>query len=76
MGASVFLTIDTATSGAEVLKLEKEEAEYLQKNRNLTDLLVKSSSLNSADKEALALGFEKPELVIYISQKEAVAEAR
>lgn len=74
--ASVILTIDTATSGAEIAKLEKTQASLIQENSSITDSLVKSSSLNSADGKAKELGFTQPERIVYISQKEAVAEAR
>ncbi len=76
MVASVILTIDTATSGAEIAKLEKTQASLIQENSSITDSLVKSSSLNLADGKAKELGFTQPERIVYISQKEAVAEAR
>lgn len=74
--SSVILTIDTATSGAEIAKLEKTQAVLSQENISLTDSLVKSSSLNLVDGRAKELEFSQPDKVVYISQKEAVAEAR
>lgn len=73
---SVFFTIDTATGGAEVSKLQKTETTLAQENRVLTDTLVQSSSLKAIDSKAKELGFSQPDKVVYISQKEAVAEAR
>ncbi len=74
--SSVILTIDTATSGAEIAKLEKIQAALLLENSTLTDLLVKSSSLNTVDGKAKELGFTQPDKIIYLSPKEAVAQAQ
>ena len=74
--SSVILTIDTATSGAEIAKLEKTQAALLLENSTLTDSLVKSSSLNTVDGKAKELGFAQPNNIIYLSPKEAVAQAQ
>lgn len=73
---SVFFAIDAATSGAEVAKLQNTQAVLTQANSMLTDSLVQASSLESIDGKASQLGFSQPDKVIYISQEEAVAEAR
>lgn len=74
--SSVILTIDTATSGAEIAMLEKTQSNLIQENSTLTDSLVKFSSLNSADEKAKELGFSQPGNIVYLSQKEAVAQAQ
>lgn len=70
----VFLTIETATSGAQLAQLEQEEAVLTKQNRELSDQLVKASSLTSLGEEAEVLGFKKPSQIIYITEKEAVAK--
>ncbi len=70
----VFLAIETATSGAQVAQLEQEEAVLTKQNRELSDQLVKASSLVTLGEEAKVLGFEKPSQVIYITEKEVVAK--
>lgn len=70
----VFLTIETVTSGAHLAQLEQEEAVFAKQNRELSDQLVKASSLTTLGEEAEVLGFKKPSQVIYITEKEAVAK--
>ena len=70
----VFLTIEAATSGAQVAQFEQEEAVLTKQNRELSDQLVKASSLITLGEEAEILGFKKPSQVIYITEKEVVAK--
>ena len=70
----VFLTIETATSGARLAQLEQEEAALLKRNQELAEQLVKTTSLTNLAEEAEVLGFRKPSQVIYISEKEIVAK--
>lgn len=72
--ASVFLTIETATSGAYLAQLEQEEAGLIKEKRMLNGQIVKASSLLSTGKKAQYLGFKKPSRIIYITEKEAVAK--
>jgi len=70
----VFLTIEAATSGAQVVQFEQEEAVLTKQNRELSDQLVKASSLITLGEEAEILGFKKPSQIIYITEKEIVAK--
>ncbi len=70
----VFLTIESATSGAQIAQFEQEEAVLTKQNRELSDQLVKASSLITLGEEAEILGFKKPSQVIYITEKEVVAK--
>lgn len=71
--ATVFLTLTTATSGAEIAKLEDEEANLVSLNRELSDQIVMASSLSATSEKAESLGFAKPEKVLYISSQSTVA---
>lgn len=70
---TVFLTLTTATSGAEVAKLEDEEAILIRANSELSDQIVNASSLSGTFKKAESLGFSKPEKIIYFSSQDTVA---
>lgn len=70
----VFLTIEAATSGAQIAQLEQEEAVLTKQSRELSDKLVKASSLITLGEEAEVLGFKKPSQIIYITEKEVVAK--
>lgn len=70
----VFLTIEVATSGAQLAQLEQEEAVLTKQNRELSDQLVKASSLITLGEEAKVLGFKKPSQIIYVTEKEVVAK--
>ena len=70
----VFLAIEAATSGAQIAQLEQEEAVLTKQSRELSDQLVKASSLITLGEEAEVLGFKKPSQIIYITEKEVVAK--
>ncbi len=71
---TIFLTIEMVTSGAETAKLEREESILSQENRDLSEKVVKGTSLGSIEEKANELGFAKPEEVIYIGQTQPVAK--
>lgn len=73
-GGIVLLTIETVTSGAEIAKLEKEESILADQNRELSENMVQSTSLDSIEKKAEELGFVKPEKFVYIGREEPVAK--
>ena len=73
MACFVFLTVETATSGAVLAKLENQEAGLLQENSDLKDAVVRASSLNGVEKKSVELGFVKPSKILYISSIEEVA---
>ncbi|HJX58945.1 hypothetical protein A2V61_01260 [Candidatus Woesebacteria bacterium RBG_19FT_COMBO_47_8] len=70
----VFLTVETATSGATLSYLEKQEQNLSRENSDLEDSIVKASSLNGFEKKSAELGFVKPSQILYINGKEEVAK--
>jgi hypothetical protein len=72
--ATVYLTIEAATSGANLADLSQKEAVLIRENDSLANEMVKNSSLNGLGKKAEDMGFVKPQTVIYISEKDAVAK--
>jgi len=70
----VFLTVETATSGATLANLEKQETRLIQENAGLKDEIVRASSLNGFEKKSAELGFVKPSKILYITTTEEVAK--
>lgn len=71
---SVFLTIEMATSGAEVSKLDKTSIEMSNQKRILEENLIKSVSMSQLQEKSSELGFVKPSNLIYISSISPVAK--
>jgi len=71
---TVFFAIEFSTLGAYVAALEKEESDLVREKQDLSNQLINSSSLSEMGEKAEELGFKKPDEVIYISEKEAVAK--
>lgn len=71
---TVYLTIEAATSGAKLAELERKAVELSSENQRLSGDLVRSSSLKDLGEKAEEMGFSKPQEVVYISEKEAVAK--
>ncbi len=69
--SSVFMTIETATSGAEVANLDKTEIELTNQKRALEENLVKGISMSSLEGKSAELGFIKPESLVYVAGNEA-----
>jgi hypothetical protein len=72
--SSVSMTVVTATSGAEVSALQKQEALLSDQKRSLEDTLVKTLSMNDLQEKSIGLGFEKPVNLVYVAPPEAVAK--
>ena len=72
--SSVIMTVVSATSGAEISKLQKEEAKLTDDKRYLENMLVKTLSMNQLQEKSGSLGFGKPVNLIYVTQPEAVAK--
>lgn len=70
----VYLSVETATSGAVLVNLESQEGALSEENKNLKDAIVKSSSLNNLEARTEVLGFVKPARILYITGKEEVAK--
>ncbi len=60
VGIQVLFTIQTATAGAKLAELEREEQGLIKSNQELSRYLVESSSLSEMQKTADELGFNKP----------------
>lgn len=69
----VFLTIQGASTGAQLLVLEEEKLGLVAKNQELSAKLIESTSLLKAGEVAEELGFSQPGETIYIREKESVA---
>jgi hypothetical protein len=72
--SSVFMTIEAATSGAEVVRIEKTQAAISDENRALEETLVKSLSLAELEEKSTELGFVKADNLVYITLQESVAK--
>jgi hypothetical protein len=74
IASSVFLTVETATSGAEVARLDKTTVEMSNQKRILEENLIKGISMTQLQEKSLELGFVKPSNLIYISSISPVAK--
>jgi hypothetical protein len=72
--SSVFMTVVTATSGAEVSTLQKEEIRLSNQKRYLEETLVKTLSTSELQEKSGDLGFIKPINLVYMALPEAVAK--
>ena len=72
--SSVLMTVVTATSGAEVSNLQKEEVRLSDQKRYLEDTLVKTLSTNELQEKSTELGYAKPVNLVYVAPPEAVAK--
>lgn len=72
--SSIILTIETATSGMEMAKLEKTEKELLREQKDLEESLVKSMSLGELQEKSTELGFTKASELVYITPGDSVAK--
>ena len=70
----VFLTVETATSGAVLAGLEGREASLAQENSDLKDAVVRASSLGGVEKKSTEMGFVKPSKILYINGSAEVAK--
>ena len=73
---TIFLAVDSATSGAEISKLEREIYVLEQANREIGQEVIKLSSVSAIDVSAQDLGFAKPEKTVYLTLEAVSAYAR
>lgn len=71
---SILLTIQTATSGVEISKIETKEQQLLATKKDLEESLIKTLSMNELQEKSGDLGFTKPSNLVYISSNESVAK--
>lgn len=67
MVASVFITVESSTSGSEVANLNKVEIQLINQKRSLEESLVKGVSMSGLVEKSAELGFVKPENLVYVS---------
>lgn len=69
---SIFMTIESATSGAEVADLQKKEAGLLSQQQDLQQNLVENLSVNSLQEKSTEMGFTKINNLVYVANAENV----
>lgn len=72
--ANVYLSIDSATSGAEMSYLEDRERSLYEEKNSLSEQLLKTASLKQVEYQAAELGFNKSSSVVYLNTEESVAK--
>ncbi len=70
MLAQVYFTIQTATTGAVLANLERQETELNKMNSDLSEKVISSTSLTAIEEKAQNLGFAQPKQVIYLNTDE------
>jgi cell division protein FtsL len=72
--SSIFMTIETATTGVEIAELEKTESQLLSKKRDLEGSLVKTLSTTQLQEKSAELGFIKAIELVYVTDLKPVAK--
>ena len=72
--SSIFLTIETATTGVEIARLENTGSVLIDQKQVLDGSLVKTLSVAQLQEKGVELGFIKPENLIYVTEVAAVAK--
>lgn len=72
--SSIFLTIETATTGVEVARLEKTESTLIDQKRELEGTLVRTLSATKLQEKSVELGFIKPVDLVYVLTSPPVAK--
>ncbi|MGA2910769.1 MAG: hypothetical protein ABSE04_03180 [Candidatus Microgenomates bacterium] len=72
--SSVFMTVETATSGVEVSNLRDKEDQLSEQNRDLEDTLVKSLSISDLEQKSVEMGYIKPTTLVYVTPSQPVAQ--
>jgi len=70
---SIFMTIESATSGAEVSEIQKEQALLMSQQQDLQEALVENLSVNSLQEKSGELGFTKVNNLVYVADSVPVA---
>ncbi len=71
--ASLFMTIESSTNGAEMANLQKKEAELLSQQQELQQKLVESLSVNNLAELSSQHGFVKVSNLVYAQETVSVA---
>jgi len=64
---SIFMTIETATSGAEIADLQKKETQLASQQQNIEESLVENLSVNSLQEKSTEMGFVEVNNLVYVS---------
>lgn len=72
--ANVYLSIESATSGAEIVYQEVQEKILSEEGNSLSEGLLKIASLKQVEGQAVDLGFGKPASILYLNDEESVAK--
>jgi hypothetical protein len=70
---SIFMTIESATSGAEVSEIQKKEALLMSQRQDLQEALVENLSINSLQEKSNEMGFTKINNLVYVAESVPVA---
>jgi len=73
---SVLMTVDTASSGAEIASLQKKETQLSDQKRVLEESLVKGISMSELQQKSVELGFVKPQNLVYVSNTENISASK
>ena len=71
--SSIFLTIETATTGVEIAKMEKTEDSLINQKQALESSLVRTLSVADLQEKSVELGFTKPVNLVYVVTSAPVA---
>lgn len=72
--ATIFMTIETSTDGAQIAHLQQKETELLAKQQELQQQLVESLSVNNLTQTSTDLGFMKVNNLVYVNEPVSVAK--
>lgn len=70
---SIFMTIETATSGVEIANLQKKEEQLISQQQDLQENLVENLSTSSLQEKSVEMGFTKVGNLVYVANAENVA---
>lgn len=70
---SIFMTIETATSGVEIADLQKKESRLIGEQQALQENLVENLSTSSLQEKSNEMGFVKVNNLVYVANAETVA---
>ncbi|HKB88246.1 MAG TPA: hypothetical protein VKC53_01215 [Patescibacteria group bacterium] len=70
---SIFMTIQSASTGAEVAGIQNKESALLVQQRELETQLVENLSVNSLQEKSIEMGFTKVSNLVYVSGRIPVA---
>jgi hypothetical protein len=72
--SSIFMTVENATSGAEVTSLRNKQVMLANQKRELEDTLIKNISVSGLEVKSGEMGYIKPSILVYVSTSQPVAQ--